>query len=126
MLYYCHDYNNENNQYFYHTQPYNEGKMYISNRFLQIGKVPFDNNKFPNWIFSGPTFNLSYNSCLATDRKGPIKKISKNGWGFFNIAIKISNTTYTPNKITAIILSNDELIYFPYEIDSPPLYTEIY
>ena len=133
MLYYCHDFNNESNQYFYYDQPYKEGEIYIGERILPVGQESLDYN----WIFTGPTLSLSYNGCLATDRIGPIKRISKNGWGFFRIAIKIPNTNYTPNKITAIILSNEELVYIPYQDnlnnadnnemydEPPPLYEDI-
>ncbi len=131
MLYYCHDVDNQSNQYFYHNKPCQDGAVYIGNKILLVKPIASSYS----WIFTGPTLSLSYNECLATDRKGPLKRISKNGWGFFRIAIKMPNTNYTPNKITAIILSSHELVYIPNQDNSnnnadiydepPPLYEDI-
>jgi hypothetical protein len=114
-LFYCNDFNNESNQYFYHDNPYNDGEIYLKNTILRTSSVPYDNQKIPNWIFTGPAMHLSYNTHLAKDWSGPIKKTSKNGWGFFRIAIKMPNTTYTPSKITALITTSEEITFVPYE-----------
>ncbi|VVU95533.1 hypothetical protein CPAV1605_1284 [seawater metagenome] len=130
---YCNNFDNGKEGYFYYEDPYPDGTLIIEDELIQISSLPCDNLENPNWIFTGPTFNISYDKHLASDKKGPLKRISKNGWGFFRIAFYVPNTLYTPSKVTTIICNTEELYYLPKnnnpktdsEEDPPPLYEDI-
>lgn len=68
----------------------------------------FDEDYYPNWVYNETCNYINYNSDLAFQRYSIFNtKLSQPGFGFFEIIIKTTNTSYTPDEAEIIFIDEN-------------------